>query len=271
MRTDSRLRDELPRDVRRQETTRLLDEAAAATPGAERDGLIEEVVLANVGVARTMAHRYAGRGVPVEDLEQVAYLALVRAAHKFDPERAEDFLVFAVPTIRGELKRWFRDRAWTVRPPRSIQELQLAILKYLGSAETATEQEPATIAQALGVTPKEVTEAMSARGCFTPSSLDAPTSGDDGSTPLGNLLPDYDDAFATIEVRLALEQALSNLTPRERLIVRLRFNEDMTQAEIGEIIGVTQMQVSRILQKVLVKLREVLADDPMSRGETWGL
>lgn len=270
MRTDGSLRDELPRDVRRQETTRLLDEAAA-TSGAERERLIEEVVLANLGVARTMAHRYAGRGVPVEDLEQVAYLALVRAAHKFDPERAEDFLVFAAPTIRGELKRWFRDRAWTVRPPRSIQELQLAILRHLGSAEAGAAPNPATIASALGVTPEEVTEAMSAHGCFTPASLDAPTSGEDGSTPLGNLLPDHDDAFATIEVRIALEQALSNLTPRERLIVRLRFDEDMTQAEIGEIIGVTQMQVSRILQKVLVTLREVLADDPMSRGETWGL
>jgi len=268
---DTSLRDDLPREIRRQKTTELLDAAADAT-GADRERLIDEVILANVGVARTMARRYGGRGVPVEDLEQVAYLALVRAAHKFDHDRADDFLTFAVPTIRGELKRWFRDRAWTVRPPRSLQELQLAILKHLGTdAAGGPDAKPAAIALALGVSEAEVSEALSVRGCFAPTSLDAPTAGDDGTTPLGNLLPAYDTELATIEVRLALEQALAHLTPRERLIVRLRFNEDMTQAEIGEIIGVTQMQVSRILQKVLVKLREVLSDDPMSRGETWGL
>lgn len=270
MRPDAELRDDLPREVRRQKTTQLLDAAADAT-GADRELLIDEVILANVGVARTMARRYGGRGVPVEDLEQVAYLALVRAAHRFDHDRADDFLTFAVPTIRGELKRWFRDRAWTVRPPRSLQELQLAILKHLGTDGADPDAKPAEIARALGVTEAEVTEALSVRGCFAPASLDAPAAGDDGSTPLGTLLPAYDTELGTIEVRLALEQALAHLTPRERLIVRLRFNEDMTQAEIGEIIGVTQMQVSRILQKVLVKLREILADDPMSRGETWGL
>ncbi|SFC29922.1 RNA polymerase sigma-B factor [Nocardioides terrae] len=263
------LREELPRDQRQQETARLFTEAHQAT-GPERDVLLNQVVLVNTGVARSLARRYARRGVPLEDLEQVAYTALVRAAHKFDPTVAADFLTYAVPTIRGEIKRWFRDHGWMVRPPRSLQELQSAAMQVREEASAhGDELRSAQIAAVLGVSEREVDEALSIRGCFTPASLDAPTDAVEEGASLSDLLPTYDDDLAAIEVRLMLEQAVANLTPRERLIVRLRFNEEMSQKEIGEVIGVTQMQVSRLLSKVLRRLRELLQDDPMARGEGW--
>jgi len=265
------LREELPRDQRQRETHRLIAAARQAT-GPERDELLGQVVLVNTGVARSLARRYARRGVPLDDLEQVAYTALVRAANKFDPEVADDFLTFAVPTIRGEIKRWFRDHGWMVRPPRSLQELQAAAMQVRDEASAhGDELRSEQIAEVLGVSEREVDEALAIRGCFSPTSLDAPTETVEEGASLADLLPTYDDDLAAIEVRLMLEQALANLTPRERLIVRLRFNEEMSQKEIGEVIGVTQMQVSRLLGKVLRRLRELLEDDPMSRGEIWTL
>lgn len=252
--TNATLQEDLPREVRRQRTTRLFDEAARAA-GRDRERIIEEIILANTGVARTIAQRYSGRGIDLQDLEQVAYLALVRAAHKYDGERAEDFLVFAVPTIRGEIKRWFRDHGWTVRPPRRLQELQSAVLR-------AREQDDdnAAIAARLGVTEDAVDEALAVRGCFAPSSLDAPVDGAGEGSSLAELLPGHDGGMTACEDRLVLEQALASLTSREQLVVRLRFVEDRTQAEIGEVVGVTQMQVSRILSRVLGTLRDQLAD-----------
>jgi RNA polymerase sigma-B factor len=266
------LRDDVPRELRQQETARLFAEAAEA-PESRRSELIGQIILLNTGVARSLARRYARRGVPLDDLEQVAYTALVRAAHKFDATVADDFLTYAVPTIRGELKRWFRDHGWMVRPPRSLQELQAAAAQVRDEAAATGGAEPRSeeIAEVLGVTQRQVDEALAIRGCFTPTSLDAPTEAVEDGATLGDLLPTFDDDLAAIEVRLMLEQALANLTPRERLIVRLRFNEEMSQKEIGEVIGVTQMQVSRLLSKVLRRLRDLLQDDPMARGEAWAL
>ena len=261
----TRLRQDLPREVRRQETTRLFELAATAT-GEERDRLIDEVIIINTSVARTIAKRYANRGVPLEDLEQVAYLALVRAARKFDGELAEDFLVFAVPTIRGEIKRWFRDHGWTVRPPRRVQELQSEVLRVREAGEGADGSlpSPAEIAERLDVEESAVTEALAAKGCFSPMSLDMPVDPDGEGAALADLLPSSDDGLNRSETRLMLEQAIGRLTPREQLIVRLRFVEDLTQAEIGERIGVTQMQVSRLLAKVIARLRTMLTENGMA-------
>ncbi len=257
------LQHDLPRDVRRETTTRLLDRASGAQ-GCDRDRLIEEVVLANTGAARSIAQRYARRGVPLEDLEQVAYLALIRAARKFDGTRAEDFLVYAVPTIRGEIRRWFRDQGWMVRPPRSLQELQGAVLRTRATA--GRELTPPELAEALEVSEESVREALQVKGCFSPSSLDAPLGADpsESGMALGDVLVADGDDIEACETRILLEQAMKALTPRERLIVRLRYVEDMTQAEIGEVIGVTQMQVSRILGKVRTTLRHELADTPLA-------
>jgi len=255
---------ELPRDVRRQRTASLFEQAACAT-GEERDRLIDEVIVTNTSVAKTIAKRYANRGVPLEDLEQVACLALVRAARKFDGRRAEDFLVYAVPTIRGELKRWFRDHGWTVRPPRRLQELQADVLRARDDADEADGVPgPDAIAAKLGVDRADVDEALSVRGCFAPTSLDAPVDADGDGAPLGELLSSGEEEVDRAEDRVLLHQALRRLTPRERLIVKLRFDDDLTQGEIGERIGVTQMQVSRLLSKVMTTLRTELADTPLA-------
>lgn len=255
MSTNATLHHDLPRETRRRETTRLLTEAAAAT-GDERSRLLDEVIMVNTSVARAIASRYANRGIAQEDLEQVAYLALVRAAHKFDGRLAEDFLVYAVPTIRGEVKRYFRDHGWTVRPPRRVQELQADVMRM--SDETT---DSAELAQTLGVSEAEVQEAQMLKGCFSPLSLDAPVNSDGDAASLGELLSGDDPDRDACEARLMLEPALRSLTERERLIVRLRYVEDLTQEEIGERIGVTQMQVSRLLKKVMAKLRAQLVGD----------
>jgi RNA polymerase sigma-B factor len=253
MSTNATLQQDLPRETRRRETTRLLEEAALAS-GDERAALLDEVIIINTSVARAIAARYANRGIALEDLEQVAYLALVRAAHKYDGRLAEDFLVYAVPTIRGEVKRYFRDHGWTVRPPRRVQELQAEVMR-------SESTDPAELAATLGVTEAEVTEAQMLKGCFSPLSLDAPVNTESDAASLGELLADEAGDHAASEARLMLAPALRSLTDRERLIVRLRFVEDLTQEEIGERIGVTQMQVSRLLKKVMTKLREQLGAD----------
>lgn len=254
------LHHDVPREARRRETTRLLDQASSARRG-DRERLIEQVILVNTGVARSIARRYHGRGIPLEDLEQVAYLALVRAARKFDGDKAEDFLTYAVPTIRGEIKRHFRDLGWTVRPPRRIQELQTSVLRLRESMrdETGRAPSPARIAAELDVDEGDVVEALTAEGCFTPLSLDAPVSnGEPEAASLGDLLPGFDADLGAAEARALLAPAMTRLSEREQLIVRLRFVDDLTQAEIGERIGVTQMQVSRLLGGILAKLRDAI-------------
>lgn len=260
------LHDDPPREVRRRETARLFEEAAGASP-TERELIVEQIVLLNTGVARAIAGRYTGRGIAREDLEQVAYLALCRAAAKFDGGKAEDFLTYAVPTIRGEIKRHFRDLGWVVRPPRRVQELQAGVVRLRDQSRDNKGRTPdeAEVADELGVSPTDVREALAAEGCFTPWSLDAPATShrsSDGEmgTTLGELLPAVDDGLEGAETRAMLAPALAELSPRERLIIQLRYEEDLTQAEIGERIGVTQMQVSRLLKTVLAKLREALSD-----------
>jgi RNA polymerase sigma-B factor len=256
------LHREVSRETRRAETTRLFGEARRADH-VERAVLIEQIILVNTGVARSIARRYAGRGIALDDLEQVAYMALVRAARKFDGDKAEDFLTYAVPTIRGEVKRHFRDLGWMVRPTRSVQELQVNVLKVRDALRGPDGEPPtaAAIAEALGATEAAVAEALSAEGCFTPLSLDAQVRGSNGSDPgatLGDLLPGEEGDLSAAEARALLAPALATLTDRERLIVRRRFVEDLTQSEIGEEIGVTQMQVSRLLSSIMRKMHAAI-------------
>jgi len=239
------------RDERRSRTNRLLDEARDASP-AERRRLLDEVIVDNIPVARSIAGRYARRGVPTEDLEQIACTALVGAANRYDPTKAEDFLTFAVPTIRGEVKRYFRDHGWAVRPTRSIQETQALINREISAA--GRDLGPAELAERLGLSIDVVEASQQAQGCFTPVSLDGPlVSGDSVGDHLvaTDSFADYEAA----EARVLLHTLTKELKPRDRLILYLRFVEGRTQAEIGEEIGVTQMQVSRLLTRVLGQMR----------------
>ena len=244
------------RDERSERARELLARAKVTPDDVHRRDLLAEVVLLHRDVAESVAARYRRRGVPEEDLCQAAYEGLVKAAQRFDPDLGHDFLSYAVPTMRGEVQRYFRDQGWVVRPPRRIQDLQWHLHQVTESMSQDHGREPSLreVVAELGVSEAELDEAMQAYGSFSPVSLDLPV-GEDADHCLADLLPTDDPAFATVEARLAITPLLNGLSPRDRRILYLRFCEDRTQAEIGDEIGVTQMQVSRLLTRILSQLR----------------
>jgi RNA polymerase sigma-B factor len=242
-------------------TAELLGLAAVQDRPEARREVLEQVVLLNMGVARSVARRYRNRGIAAEDLEQVAYMALVRAADRFDVSLDKDFLTYAVPSIRGEIKKHFRDHGWVVRPPRRAQELQPQVVAA-GQELTHSlgrSPRPSEIAAHLGVDVEEVIEALAMDGCFRPTSLDVPV-GDGGSSVLGDLLEGEDTGVHASEARMLLAPVLRELGERDRRILYLRFFEGLTQREIGRELGVTQMQVSRLLTRICETLRDQLAE-----------
>lgn len=261
------------RDERSRRTAELFEAIDRAGDPARRQDLRDEVVLVNLCVARSLARRFAGRGIDAEDLEQVASEALVKAAVRFDPTRSKDFLTFAVPTIRGELQRYFRDVGWVVRPTRRVQEARWAIRR----AEAELTQrlghtpDPDEIRDELALTREEYADAETATGCFAPTSLDGPTSGSDDGGTLGDLLSDDEAGLPACEARVVLAPVVQMLSERDRRVLFLRYFEDLGQKEIGSVIGVTQTQVSRILDRILGELHEAITRDgevqsPSSHG-----
>lgn len=243
---------------RRLETARLLSRARASQ-GEVRGRYEDEVIALNMNVASDVARRYHGRGIPDEDVDQVAYLGLVKAVRGFDPTLGEDFLSYAVPTLRGEIRRYFRDSGWAVRPPRSVQEVQARVTAAEGelTQRLGRAPRPEEVAEHLDVPVRLVLDSLAATGCFAPVSLDAPRAEghDDPTESMGDL----DPAFASAEARLALEPLMEELSERERRIIELRFFEHRTQAQIGQEVGVTQEQVSRLITAILARLRRSLA------------
>jgi RNA polymerase sigma-B factor len=245
-------------ETRRELTERLL-RAAAGAGTEERAALLGQAIEANLQVAREIARRYQGKGIAADDLHQVAFLGLVKAAHAFDPERSHDFLSYAVPTIRGEVRRHFRDAGWVVRPPRRIQELQPRVVTADRELHHELGRTPQTseIAERLGVEVAAVVETLAVQGCFSPVSLDASEANpDDDSRSLLDRFGRDDVGFARAEARLVLREQLAKLSVRERYVLRMWIVEDRTQVEIGRLIGVTQMQVSRLISGALDRLRQ---------------
>lgn len=240
------------RSSRRETTQRLFAQLDKATDEARRRYLRQRIVEENMPVASSIARRYYGRGESLDDLEQVAYVGLAKSVARFDLARKKDFLSFAVPTIAGEVKRHFRDHCWTVRPPRRVQEMQAKIsaTRERLTQDLGRQANAGDIAAELDVAESEVAEALSADGCFLPSSLDAPT-GAEASTPIGESIGECDGGFERCEGHLLLVRLLEELTPREQEILRYRFVEGWSQDQIGRRIGVTQMQVSRLLSRIL--------------------
>jgi RNA polymerase sigma-B factor len=253
----------LSRSERSTRTTALLRRIAECTDPAAAEELYDEVIVINRGVAEALADRYRGRGVPPEDLRQVAYEGLVKAVRRFDCSLDHDLLTFAVPTIRGELQRYFRDLGWMVRPPRRVQEIQWEVNRLIDRFTQRTGREPRRdeLIDELGIDPDEYEEAMTAFGSFHPMSLDQPITTDSAMTR-GDLLGDDDDHRHAAEARVVLGPIVRELSPRDRRILYLRFFEQWTQQQIGEEIGVTQMQVSRIIGRILERLREQLDSAP---------
>lgn len=251
--------------TRRERTARALADIGRTRSERRRVELLDYVVRINMDVARSLAGRYLNRGIEEDDLVQVAYAALTRAARDFDPRRHKDFLSYAVPTIRGELKKHFRDHGWTVRPPRRIQETQARIIRAEGELIQmhGRAPRPSEVAAHLGVDLDDVIDAMSADGCFVPSSLDRPLAGveDTSLTTVGDQLGQEDLAHLAAEARAMLAPLLRGLKERDRRILYLRFFEGCTQQEVADDIGVTQMQVSRLLARIMRDLRAQLTSD----------
>jgi RNA polymerase sigma-B factor len=224
-----------------------------------------ELVELYLPMARRMAGRYAGVVEPHEDLVQVASIGLLNAIDRYEPERGTPFVGFAKPTIMGELKRHFRDKVWTIRLPRALHDRMAAIEAI---TEELTEKlsrppSPEEIAAGLGIDVDDVLETLVARENRRPVGMDAPVHGEDGEGPTApEWLGDEDPNYSLVEDRIVVEEVLPGLTPREREVLRLRFVEDLPQAEIAARIGCSQMHVSRLLRGTLARLRERAAAEP---------
>lgn len=264
--TDARATRSDPPD-RASRTTALFERIGEADP-LERRRLLDEVVTLNLPVADALASRYARRGVPADDLVQVARLALVRVARTFCPDRESDFLAYAVPSIRGAIKRYFRDVGWTVRPPRRVQEAQLRmnaarsdLVQRLGREPTVDE-----MAFAVELDVETVIEALVVDSCYSPDSLDRPLdSADAGAASVVSSIGWDEPGYALSEQLTDLAPAIRSLCERDRRVLHLRFVEGMTQSEVGREIGVSQMQVSRILARILHRLRDAMEAEPLSK------
>jgi RNA polymerase sigma-B factor len=207
-------------------------------------------------LARSLALRYRYTQEPIEDLVQVASLGLVKAIDRWDPERGTAFAGFAVPTILGELRRYFRDCTWMVRPPRTLQELALQVMRARNQLWSAEGCEPtvADLAAALGSPLEAVVDAVAAAESQHPSSLDAPAAGGDKGTTQLDLLGDADAALAAVDDRLLADDLVSLLDSRARAVLRMRFELDLFQWEIADRVGVSQKHVCRILRDALATL-----------------
>lgn len=236
----------------------LVLRALAAASSSERERFEAEVVARARGMSWGLAHRYAGRGAELDDLRAVADAAVLGAMRRFDAERG-DFTAFATLTVLGEIKKHFRDFCWTIRPPRTVQELQSRLpVAVIDLQRTGASVTTATIARHLGVATQEVSRASAARSCFSPASLDAPLSGQSG-TPRVDVAVE-EAGYALLEDRLVADRACRGLSESERELLRLRFFEEMTQQQIADQLGRTQMQVSRELRRILSGLRQSVED-----------
>jgi RNA polymerase sigma-B factor len=230
----------------------------------DRDPAIrEELVRRYLPFAKNLALRYRGASESFDDLLQVASLGLVNAIDRFDPDRGAPFTAFASPTILGELKRHFRDRVWTVRVPRGLHDRMAEVEKAISELTVELQRSPSVgeIAERLEVDPTDVLEVLEANHNRRPLSLDRPVGGEDSEeSPASEWVGDEDTGYELVEDKLALEGALPHLDERERLVLQLRFVEDLTQSQIAERIGHSQMHVSRILRRTLERIRAEVAE-----------
>ena len=224
----------------------------------------EQLVERFLPLARKLARRYQGAHEPLDDLVQVASLGLVKAIDRFDPERGIAFSSFAVPTILGELKRYFRDAGWSVRVPRGTQELAIKVEQIQRKLTAKTGRPPTfnEIAQYAEISVEAVLDALEAAGAHHAVSLDIPREDSEGEIgTLGDAIGEIDERFDLIDDATSIGEVAKQLSERERQVLALRFIADLTQTQIAAEIGVSQMQVSRILRKSLDRLEELVAGD----------
>ena len=227
----------------------------------------ERMIERHLPLADSLARRYRHTSEPLDDLNQVARIGLMKAVDRWDPDRGTAFSTFAVPTITGELQRHFRDQTWTIRPPRDLQELFLRAQHVRASLATEIGREPTArdVAGAIGCDVESIVEALAAGDAYAPRSLDAPVKTDEAHGVTGaDLLADDDNELARTEDKTALCQLGEILDDQSWEVIRLHFEEDLLQREIGDRVGCSQMQVSRILRSALARLREAAHEANLS-------
>jgi RNA polymerase sigma-B factor len=247
------------RELRSREDRRLLERLHRTGDPQAREQLVERFL----PLARQLARRYQHGGEQLDDLVQVASLGLLKAIDRFDPERTTAFSSFAVPTILGELKRHFRDKGWSVRVPRDLQELAVRVdrvsdelARELGRAPTLAE-----VAERTGGSTEQVLEAREAAGAYRAVSLDRPRDDEEDEGGMGDIVGIEDPGFGVAEDAATVERLMRVLSAREREVLRLRFAEDLTQSEIGARVGVSQMHVSRLIRQAVAQLRDEAEHD----------
>ncbi|WP_030806326.1 RNA polymerase sigma factor SigF [Streptomyces sp. NRRL F-2799] len=251
-------------DTRTLSRSLFLRLAALGEDSPERGYVRDTLIELNLPLVRYAAARFRSRNEPMEDIVQVGTIGLIKAIDRFDCERGVEFPTFAMPTVVGEIKRFFRDTSWSVRVPRRLQELRLALTKASDELSQRLDRSPTVpeLAAALGVSEEDVVDGLAVGNAYTASSLDSPAPEDDGGEgSLADRLGYEDTALEGVEYRESLKPLLAKLPPRERRIIMLRFFANMTQSQIGEEVGISQMHVSRLLTRTLSQLREGLVSD----------
>jgi len=245
------------RRTRERRTQQLFREIGACRSPELREELLAEVVEANLDLCESLARRYANRGLEQDDLMQVASESLVAAVHRYRPDKGE-FAAFAIPTITGGLKRYFRDFGWVVRPPRRVQELRARTAAHRGVAEQSRQATLtlSELSEEMGVDERQLAECEGIGLSYRPLSLDAPSSGTDAT--LGQHLAAEDHDLEALPDILSVREAVAQLSRRDRLVLRWRFADGDTQSQIAQRLGVSQMQVSRILNRILSTMRGML-------------
>ncbi|MFG2502402.1 RNA polymerase sigma factor SigF [Streptomyces sp. NPDC048441] len=221
--------------------------------------LRNRLVRMHLPLVEHLARRFRNRGEPLDDLTQVATIGLIKSVDRFDPERGVEFSTYATPTVVGEIKRHFRDKGWAVRVPRRLQELRLALTTATAELSQLHGRSPTVheLAEKLGISEEEVLEGLESANAYSTLSLDVPDT-DDESPAVADTLGSEDEALEGVEYRESLKPLLEDLPPREKRILLLRFFGNMTQSQIAQEVGISQMHVSRLLARTLAQLREKL-------------
>ena len=233
---------------------------ALADDDPRRAALRDHLVEMHLPLVEHLARRFRNRGEPLDDLVQVATIGLIKSVDRFDTERGVEFSTYATPTIVGEIKRHFRDRGWAVRVPRRLQELRLQLTSATSELSQLHGRSPtvAELAAHLKLSEEEILEGLESANAYSTLSLDVPEQGDDDSPAVVDSLGSEDEALEGVEYRESLKPLLERLPAREKKILLLRFFKNMTQSQIAQEIGVSQMHVSRLLNRTLVQLRTSL-------------
>ena len=228
----------------------------------------DQLIVSHLNLVRFLASKFKNRGEPLDDLVQVGTIGLITAIDRFDPERGLEFTTYATPTILGEIKRHFRDKGWSIRVPRRLQELSAKVNQATDELTVELQRSPSVeeIAAKLGVGAEEILEAMESSGAYTSVSLEAGGSSEDDEAPaLIDRLGSVDEDLDASDDRMVIDDAISDFSPREQEIVRMRFIDGLTQVEIAKRLGVSQVQVSRLLRRTLRKIQDKIDPEGLMR------